>query len=193
MIHVELVITSLALTALWIGYHTLYRDLQIERSRHQLFKVRARLFDYAAQGQISFQEPAYVELRRMLNGMIRFTHRLTWFDTLSVALLYNVKKDIRRDVEQSRKQFTYQVARLAPDQQKMLKEIQLEMNRIAALHLLRSSLLLQSVLAMVAFIMKVVGAAQLVHRLRELFNRVIDYEAKREGARKGDSLIPGHC
>lgn len=60
---------------------------RIDVLRHRLFVLRDELFDYALENDISFQAPAYVRLRRRINSMLRFAHRinLTRFLLLLVA------------------------------------------------------------------------------------------------------------
>jgi hypothetical protein len=54
--------------------------------RQNMFAVRDELFDYAAGGNIAFDDPAYVLLRSQMNGMIRYGHQLTLF-RLSITWL----------------------------------------------------------------------------------------------------------
>jgi hypothetical protein len=44
--------------------------------------VRDEVFDYAAEGNIAFDDPAYVLLRRQMNGLIRYGHQLTVFRSI---------------------------------------------------------------------------------------------------------------
>jgi hypothetical protein len=47
--------------------------------RQQMFAVRDELFDYAHGGNIAFDHPAYLLLRKSMNGFIRYGHRLSFF------------------------------------------------------------------------------------------------------------------
>lgn len=47
--------------------------------RRTLFLTRQDLFLYAAEGNVSTDDPAYVEIRTTLNGLIRYAERLTLF------------------------------------------------------------------------------------------------------------------
>ena len=47
-----------------------------------MFCVRDEMFDYAADGNIGFDDPAYQLLRREMNGLIRYGHQLTFFRSL---------------------------------------------------------------------------------------------------------------
>lgn len=66
----------LAILLLWILFFAFYRDYRTDRYRQKLFGLRDDLFDYAAQGNIRFDDEAYKKLRAMINGSIRFGHRL---------------------------------------------------------------------------------------------------------------------
>ncbi len=64
--------------------------LRLDCFRKNMFAVRDELFDYAAAGNISFDDPAYVLLRRQINGMIRYGHQLTVFRVLMSWLMRSV-------------------------------------------------------------------------------------------------------
>src|SRR5437667_11487736 len=68
--------TTLSLLALWALFHWLYRDYRVDLFRQRMFTLRDQLFDIAASGRIAFDDPAYGKLRSMINGYIRFAHRI---------------------------------------------------------------------------------------------------------------------
>jgi hypothetical protein len=43
----------------------------LDRFRQDVFGLRDELWDFAASGQISFDDPAYRLLRQLMNGFIR--------------------------------------------------------------------------------------------------------------------------
>ena|SRR5438094_7034164 len=47
-----------------------------------MVEVRDELFDYPADGNIAFNDPAYLRLRGLMNGFIRYAHNLTPFRIL---------------------------------------------------------------------------------------------------------------
>ncbi|MBI1790616.1 MAG: hypothetical protein HYR60_24055 [Acidobacteria bacterium] len=55
----------------------LWREYRIERFRQRIFQIRDELFDFAAEGNLSFDNPAYGALRASMNSMIRFAHRMS--------------------------------------------------------------------------------------------------------------------
>lgn len=54
-------------------------DVRLDEFRQQMFIIRDELFDYAAAGNISFDDGAYRLLRKSMNGFIRYGHQLTFF------------------------------------------------------------------------------------------------------------------
>jgi len=64
-----------------------WRTYRVDAARQQLFALRDELFDYARQGEISFDHFAYTFLRLRINGMIRFAHRVS-FARLLISLAF---------------------------------------------------------------------------------------------------------
>jgi hypothetical protein len=69
--------TVLALFWLWIAVYYLWRDFRNDSFREDIFSVRDKMFVYAAQGNISFDHPAYTILRNRMNGLLRHAHEFT--------------------------------------------------------------------------------------------------------------------
>lgn len=75
----SLIVFSLIVFGLWPSQRT---DL----FRQQMFALRDELFDFAADENISFDDPAYTLLRNLMNGFIRYAHNLTPFRLLAAYL-----------------------------------------------------------------------------------------------------------
>jgi hypothetical protein len=78
----------------------------LDSFRQNMFAVRDELFDFAAEGNIAFDHPAYVLLRRQMNGFIRYAHQLTVFRILMTAAIHKVvaspePKDWRKEWAQA--------------------------------------------------------------------------------------------
>jgi hypothetical protein len=67
-------------------------EVQVDSFRQRMFAVRDELFDYAADGHISFEHPAYVLLRRQMNGFIRYAHHLTVFRMLMTIAFHRIRR-----------------------------------------------------------------------------------------------------
>lgn len=66
----------------WVLWFECFQKYRINSFRQTLFELREELFEYAAEGHIAFDNPAYLEMRYVINGLIRFAHRITSFRVL---------------------------------------------------------------------------------------------------------------
>jgi hypothetical protein len=82
----KIIVFSLSLGGLWILYHWLYKEYAVDKFRQDIFALRDELFAEAAGGLIDFNHPAYTTIRRMMNGSIRFSHRINLLGILLFAL-----------------------------------------------------------------------------------------------------------
>lgn len=88
MIELMTIFASLASIVLimWVLFW-LYPDYQVDVFRQKMFQLRDELFDEAAQGKISFNDPAYGMLRSAMNGHIRFAHQSNIWQALLFSWL----------------------------------------------------------------------------------------------------------
>jgi hypothetical protein len=86
---------AIGLFALWFLYFVCWREHRIDTYRQRLFEVRDDLFDFAASGAIKFSDPAYVTLRDLSNGLIRFGHRLNFTRIVAIALFGGIPDSSR--------------------------------------------------------------------------------------------------
>ncbi len=73
---------GLALLGFWA-----FRQFYIDEFRQNVFRLRDELFDYARVGNIAFDHPAYITLRSLMNGYIRFSERISLIHFLCVSLM----------------------------------------------------------------------------------------------------------
>jgi hypothetical protein len=76
--------SSLTLLVLVLIVFSWWPEQRVDVFRQQMFALRDELFDFAMKGNISFDDPAYVLLRNLMNGFIRYAHNLTPFRTLMI-------------------------------------------------------------------------------------------------------------
>ena len=81
------IIASIAFLV-WFVYGR-WQQLITDVTRHELFKIRHRIFLMAADKKVSFTSPQYIELRETFNGLIRYSHTIT---LPRVAALYLMQK-----------------------------------------------------------------------------------------------------
>src|SRR6185437_15030162 len=82
---------TLALLLVWITIFVFWRNYRIDKFRDDLFALRNELFDYAAKGGISFDEPAYGILRNTMNGLLRYAERISFTHTLLVSVTQRLR------------------------------------------------------------------------------------------------------
>lgn len=68
-------------------------EQRIDHFRQRMFALRDELFDFAADGHVKFDERAYVLLRNLMNGTIRYAHNLTPYRTVMSFLRWKCLSD----------------------------------------------------------------------------------------------------
>lgn len=68
----------ISLAAIGVMLFFLYNTFRVESIRQRIFSLRDELFDEALKGNISFNSQAYIATRSMLNGVIRYSHRISF-------------------------------------------------------------------------------------------------------------------
>ena len=68
----------------------LWPCVRLDNFRQSMFALRDEMFDFAANGNISFNDPAYLLLRKSMNGFIRYAHNLTFFRMNLTIIYWNV-------------------------------------------------------------------------------------------------------
>lgn len=76
-----------ALAGLWVMLVKVIPSIVIESFRNNVFGIRNELFDRALSGEIAFDHPAYVMMRSLLNGHLRFAHNLSFME---IGVFYRV-------------------------------------------------------------------------------------------------------
>jgi hypothetical protein len=91
---VESAVMLIFLFVLCLRFVASYR---LDSFRQSMFALRDELFDYAAAGNIGFNDPAYRLLRQSMNGFIRYAHQLSFFRLIVNTLerqIYGVEQQM---------------------------------------------------------------------------------------------------
>lgn len=80
-------VSLIALGILVLLWWKLYPSMRVEEFRQSVFKLRAKLFDCAARGEIAFDDELYQVLRSTMNGMLKDADNLTLFDIVHRGIL----------------------------------------------------------------------------------------------------------
>lgn len=96
--HLRVVQFFLAVLVLWAWYVFMYKRTRTDRLREDLFTIRDELFDYMWQHELSYDLPAYQQMRDFLNGGIRFADQL---NVIPLLLLSYLTRSVRYRKEYS--------------------------------------------------------------------------------------------
>jgi hypothetical protein len=115
-----------SLAGLWVFLNFFYRDYRIDEFRNRLFIIRDQLFDWAAAGNIEFDNPGYCLVRTTLNGFLRFADSLS---LVSVLLSLRTARDWREEEERFVAQMRQAFGTLTPEQRVVVIEKWEQMHR----------------------------------------------------------------
>lgn len=85
------IVSFFALAFLCFLVFQAYQQYRVDRFRHNIFIMRDELFDRAAEGLIPFDHEAYRLMRILMNGYIRYAHRLSLLDPLFIWALEQIR------------------------------------------------------------------------------------------------------
>lgn len=158
----------------------LFNSYRSDLLRQELFEIRDRLFDEAVAGQISFDSRAYRATRLVLNGLLRFAHRVSLARfVVALGLLDRRGKDRVPSMLDGSMSASSEADRL------LCGRYILEANTAIAKHLMRSPFFLAVLLPVISFGLARVGVsltAKVLDRMRNRF-RDLDRFAYSEGCR----------
>jgi hypothetical protein len=122
-----------SLILLWGLLFFCWKELRLDSLRDKLFGLRHELFMLAASKRIPFDDPTYKILRDLINGMIRFAHKLS-FSRLFLAM---VDQRLRPDPQLAHpmKQWQEAVSKLPDEPRIALTAIHDDMFRAVMKHM----------------------------------------------------------
>jgi hypothetical protein len=153
-----------SLLGLWLILVWLYADFRLNHFRQSMIGLRDRLFVDAAGGMIDFDHPAYTLLRTTMNGFIRFAHRLSLFQmvTLAVLLYFGGAGQAVATGDFSR-EWSDATSKLPGDVQKRLAGYRWQMNRLLVGYVIPGAEVLAALL-----IPMIAGAAKASEKLARI-------------------------
>jgi hypothetical protein len=83
----SILLSIFGLVSLWALFYFGLRRYRLDNVRLQLFALRNELFLLAANGELAFDQPAYMVLRNRINALIRFAHIITAGRILLIGIL----------------------------------------------------------------------------------------------------------
>ena len=98
------------------------RSYRIDALRHRLFVLRDELFDYALDGNLSFDHPAYAMLRRRMNNLLRFSHKIS-FVRLLIFLSLGYKIMAKEALVNHEREWRSALDQLSDKQRRKIEEL----------------------------------------------------------------------
>ncbi|MHB1512883.1 MAG: hypothetical protein ACYCTF_12740 [Acidiferrobacter sp.] len=144
-----IVLNIALLVGLWWLWFVGYRDYLVDRTRQDLFRLRDRLFDRAAAGEIGFDVEAYKVTRATLNGMIHYAHELSVLRVLLTALIAPGAKTNMKYARLFIAHMRQVKATLTPAQKVLIDTAFEDMHKVTLRHLRNGSLVLRALALMV--------------------------------------------
>jgi hypothetical protein len=121
------------LIALWIFVYYLWRDYRLDSFRDDVFSIRDQMFVFAANGNITFDHPAYTILRNRMNVLLRYGHAFTLTRLVLIKLTHPLlKNDLMEKWESA-------VEQLPVETQVRMKEFNLRLTVSVFQHIVYSS------------------------------------------------------
>jgi len=169
--------TLLSIAGVLVLVFVFVNQYRVDAVRQRLFELRDALFDDALAGKISFDSPAYKATRVLLNGLLRFAHRLS-LSRFLVAMRFVPPPSVRAGARFEA------VLKASPsaDRELCMGYVSAA-NKVVAKHMLSSPLAVPFLVPIVSFALTVFGislAAEFVQRMAKRF-RVLDRVAYAEG------------
>ena len=117
-----------------------WREHRVDAMRHRLFVLRDELFDYALGGELAFDDPAYVLLRRRINCMLRFAHKISFTRALFMVELMPraLSAEILRGHDQEWKDALGQL--LSHDSRERISELHEEVLMVVVRHVMMGAI-----------------------------------------------------
>lgn len=141
----EILVGAIGAAACWALWFFLYKEHRIAAFREEIFTLRDNLFLLAADGCVSFDHPAYVELRNRLNALCRFAHHVS-LPTLVIATRYYQGGPQTNDVLL----WHHSLANLPQSERQALEQLHGRMTKAFTRYLIEGSVTLMALTSMYA-------------------------------------------
>lgn len=172
-----IILAALNVSAVYFLWFYLFRRYFVDSHRHELFKLRYKLFDYALENDISFEHPAFKLRWDEINAMIRYTHET---HLMLFAGIFTRKKNIS-ELNEYLKQREEVLNSLTDGQKKFFEDNRNEQLKLFLAFVIKSSgILLLAIsifviiVALVAFLIMLWKQKNIINKIRPHINNAYD-------------------
>jgi hypothetical protein len=178
MTEVNALVSLVSLLFIIIMAYWFYQGYRVDLFRQRVFKLRDELFDYAVDGHISFEDDSYKLMRTIMNGGIRYAHRL---DFIHSIMLVGPGRPLNKE-QSFTARFDLALKTLDDEQKAHFEDIKLKFNFIVLQHMvMRSPLILVTLLLPITFVLMAKGHIDTLMRWFRKPIRKMDSIVMREG------------
>ena len=131
---------SLFSGCLWWYFYWPHRRYWIDRTRHKLFIIRDEFFDQAAEGNLSFDSGAYIDIRDTLNGMIRSLEEFSFARMLYMRFITLRSEVVLAVLERYSASLVASTSELSPTGQKIITDARRRMHLTFISYIVHTSL-----------------------------------------------------
>lgn len=187
--HVMALYFTIAVFGLWWLFFIEYRSYLLAKARQDLFAARDDLFAAAERGELPFASTAYTMTRNLLNGGIRFAHRLTVIRVIGILTAHAIVRGPKVKARFS-KEYAAAIQDVPLAGRKAVDTARLHMH-VAFIRYLSNRSLFLTLINMLTFILVGVRKAVKVRILRTKKWAVIDMEIEEVGEARAcpDDLV----
>lgn len=170
---------AVAVFGVWWLFFVEYRSYVLAKARQDLFAARDALFAAAERGDLSFDSAAYAMTRDMLNGGIRFVHRVTLIKIFGIIFAH-IKVHGLKTRSRFSKEYSAALQQLSQDGRSAVEAARARMHVVLIRYIVRRSLILTLADAVATFILGLrAGLQRRILRTKKW--AIIDMEIKEVG------------
>jgi hypothetical protein len=167
----------------------LYPDFLNDFFRQRMFAVRDCLFDDALAGKISFDHPAYKELRKVMNGFILQADRMSLFE-FALFLVFTRGLPRTEDLDSFDRRWERVTRGLDEPTRMLLEDYRRRMHVLLLKHVIwRSPILLMSMATIIPFLVCLIFGRVWINNLVSILAKELSRIDGAASAIGGNSLL----
>jgi hypothetical protein len=137
---IYVLVTVVSLSCVWSVWQFGFKPMFLDGFRQRLFELRLELFAFAEQGRISYDDEAYRAIEILLNGLIRYAHRMSFLTWVCTVRENARARRESKDIPDFGQQVALKIARLDPEMQIQISQLLSKVHSALALYLTANSL-----------------------------------------------------
>jgi hypothetical protein len=168
MINEIIMIAAINISLGYLCWFYLFRRYFIDSHRHELFKLRYKLFDFALDNDISFENEAFQMRWKEINSMIKLTHET---HLMFISGFFRRKK-MAEEIEKYSRLREEALNSLSTDQKAFFENSRHEQSKLFFAYIIKSSLVFMIVGVVIVIILAVILFLLMIWKKINFSNRI---------------------